>query len=78
MTVLRVFVDTSALLAVLDADEPNHRKAQEIWQRLLRAGTPLHSTNYVAVETFAVAQNRLGMAAVKTLQEELLPVINLQ
>jgi predicted nucleic acid-binding protein len=29
---MMVFVDTSALLAILDADDANHAEAREVWQ----------------------------------------------
>jgi len=70
------FVDTSAFLAVLSADDPNHEKAAEVWRRLLADDTVLLTTSYVLVETFAVAQRRLGMEAVRTFHEDVVPVLS--
>jgi len=60
---MSVFVDTSALLAVLDAGDAQHPHARAAWQTLLHGDEPLVTTSDVLVETFALVQNRLGMDA---------------
>lgn len=72
-----VFVDTSALYALLDRDDENHGDASKIWARLLERGHPLLTHNYVLVETFALVQRRLGVEAVRALQQDLLPVVEI-
>jgi predicted nucleic acid-binding protein len=72
------FLDTSALLALLDADETRHEEALLVWRQLLEGDTPLVTTNYVLVETYALAQRRLGSAAVRVLTDDLLPVIDVE
>lgn len=72
---MTVFVDTSALLAVLDADDQNHSAARLAWEDLITRAEDLVCTNYVLVETFALVQNRLGLDAVRTLQADILPVL---
>lgn len=57
---MTVFLDTSAVLAVLNADDEYHPEADAIWRRLLETEEPLLSSNYILVETFALAQRRLG------------------
>lgn len=74
---MSVFVDTSALLAVLDANDQFHPRARAVWTDLIGRAEDLVSTNYVLVETFALAQHRLGMEAVRTLEEDVLPVIRI-
>ena len=71
------FVDTSAIYAVLDRKDENHTSAEEQWHALLDAGSPLLTTNYVVVESCALAQSRLGMDAVRTIQDEILPAMEL-
>jgi predicted nucleic acid-binding protein len=71
-----VFVDTSALLALLDADDPEHERAKAAWDELADEGAALTSTNYVIVETASVAQHRLGIDAVRALVDDILPVID--
>jgi predicted nucleic acid-binding protein len=72
------FVDTSALYALLDRDDLNHGCAKEKWIKLLDGGEPLFTTNYVVVELFALCQRRIGFDAVRALQEDVLPVIEVQ
>lgn len=72
---MSTFVDTSALLAVLDADDARHARATRTWARLLSGGARLVTTSYVLVETFALAQARLGLEAVQTLHADIVPVL---
>jgi predicted nucleic acid-binding protein len=71
------FVDTSALLAVLDASDGNHPRARSAWEDLLARDEPMVSTNYILVETFALAQHRLGLPAVRALQEDVIPLLRI-
>ena len=72
---MSVFIDTSAFLAVLDADDQFHQQARSIWERLLTGPEDLLCTNYVLVETVALAQRRLGLEAVRALEEDVFPLI---
>ncbi len=72
---MNVFVDTSALYALLDRDDSNHVRAAETWQSLLSDQPYLLTTNYVLLETFALLQNRLGIAAVRAFQENIVPLL---
>jgi len=72
---MTVFVDTSALLALLDADEARHGEAVETWRRLLHDDDRLITSNYVLVETYALVQRRLGSEAVDELASHVLPLI---
>lgn len=71
----RVFVDTSALYALLDRDDANHRSAKARWETLLDADDALLTTNYVVVEATALVQHRLGLPAVRALVDDLLGVV---
>ncbi|MGQ9554016.1 MAG: type II toxin-antitoxin system VapC family toxin [Anaerolineae bacterium] len=70
-----VFVDTSALYAVLDADDDNHVPAAAKWQQLVTEQVPLVCSNYVVVETFALLQHRLGMAAAQRFDQDMSPLL---
>ena len=72
---MTTFLDTSALFALLDRDDANHHKAKDTWVGLLADEQPLITTNYVLVESFALIQHRLGLSAVRTFQEDILPVV---
>ena len=44
-----VFVDTSALVALLNADDEHHRRAARAFERLRSQRVPLMTTSYVLV-----------------------------
>lgn len=77
-----VFVDTSALYALVDASDDCHSAAAGDWHRLLagvEAGTLAGLTHYgVVLESSALVQRRLGMAAARRLHEDLLAVLSLE
>ena len=75
---MSVFVDTSALYAVLDGDAENHREASEIWRELLAQDEPLVTTNYVIVETMALVQARLGLKALQMLVLDVIPALTIE
>ena len=75
---MSVYVDTSALYAMLDGDDANHAQARVTWIELPARREELIYTNYVLVETFALVQRRLGMEAVRTLQEDLIPILRIE
>jgi uncharacterized protein len=75
---MRIFIDTSAFYALLDRDDANNQKATKVWTYLLGAEHMLVTSNYILVEAFALMQNRLGMAAVRGFQEDILPLITLE
>jgi len=72
-----VFVDTSALYAVMDADDEVHSQARTAWRELIQTGVPLVTSNYVCVETTALVQARLGMGAARALFNDVLPVVTI-
>jgi len=72
---MRIFVDTSGLLAVLDASDRWHPATRQTWEHLLTTGAELVTTSYVLVELYALAQRRLGMEAVRTLYTDIQPVL---
>jgi uncharacterized protein len=73
-----VFADTSALYAVLDRDDTYHQRASEAWRTLLSGDDPVATTNYVVVETAALVQNRLGLEALRTLVDDVLPALEVE
>jgi len=72
---MSTFIDTSALLAVLDADDTQHPGAAKAWADLLGSGEDLVTTSYVLVETCALAQARLGLGATRLLNDDVVPVL---
>jgi predicted nucleic acid-binding protein len=74
---MKVFVDTSALLAVIcDLDE-NHAKASTCWIGAVTNGDELYCTNYILVETIALIQSRYGLSDVRRLEQDIVPILNI-
>jgi predicted nucleic acid-binding protein len=67
------FVDTSALLALIDADDRHHADAAAAFERLRDPIT--HS--YVVVESIAVAQRRFGVPGMRALTDQLLALLEI-
>jgi len=72
---LTAFVDTSALIAFLDAEDPAHGVCREAWRHAVLEAEGLVTTDYVVLEAVAGAQRRWGLDAVRTLVGEYLPLI---
>ncbi|MDI6906370.1 MAG: PIN domain-containing protein [Thermoanaerobacterales bacterium] len=72
---MKVWVDTSALLAVLDGDDRHHDRARTVWVELLQSGAVLVLSSYMLVETCALVQRRLGLDALRVLHEDILPLV---
>ncbi len=72
---MTIFVDTSALYAVIFEDDPHHKAAKSIWFDLLTQEEELVCTNYVLVETISLMQNRLGMEPVRDFQRNAVPFL---
>lgn len=47
---MSVYVDTSAFLAVLDADDENHEAAKKVWTDLLESREAIVCNSYVLME----------------------------
>ena len=72
-----IYVDTSAFLALVHADDPNHEQAMQIWKKLIEDEQQLLSNNYVLVESIALIQRRIGLRAVSILHNDILPFIEI-
>lgn len=62
----KVFVDTSALYAMLSADDLHHDAAVRCFETLHDEQTTLVSTNYVVVECASLIQRRRGFEHAST------------
>jgi len=72
---MTVFVDTSALFALLASNDPNHSAAVVATDRVEKEGLPLATTGHVVHETMALLQARLGLVAALAFDEHILPLL---
>ena len=71
-----VFVDTSALYALMSQRDLNHERAMAQWKQWLKSSVDFTTSNYVLVETSSLIQNRLGMQALKEFNAVALPLLD--
>ena len=57
-----VLWDSSAILALLDADDADHARARAVAERIARLGRPSFITNYIQAEAHALLLRKLGRA----------------
>lgn len=75
---MSVFVDTSALYALLVATEEGHMQVAASFRHLAESDRRLTTTNYVVVETSALLQHRFGLDAVRDLNERVVPLLEVR
>ena len=66
---MKVFADTSALLALVNRDDEHHGAVTEAVRGIVARGDQLVTCSYVLVEAGALVRRRLGAAAFKALGE---------
>ncbi len=71
----KIFVDTSALYALVSAKDLDAQAAVSTWKTLLQEKIDLVTNNYVLVESFALIQNRLGLDGVRQLELDIAPFL---
>lgn len=72
---MSVFIDTSAFYSHLVSTDASHARVTAAFSALARGGRPLWTTSFVIVETIALLQNRIGLAAARDFDEDVLPVV---
>ena len=72
-----VFVDTSAFYALLVEGDENHEQALEAAASLRALGASLATSSFVVLETVALLQARVGVAAVRTFYLDMLPLLDI-
>ena len=69
------FVDSSAIVALVDADDAAHAAAVEAYRQLCRDGYRLFTTDHVVVETYDLLVNGVGpIVASAWLRDHHLPI----
>lgn len=74
---MTAFVDSSALYALLDADDQRHREAVLGWEALKERFEELVTSNYVVLETGALLGRRVGFQAVRDLENGIVPIVRI-
>ena len=75
---MTVFIDTSAIYALLSVDDENHARAQATWVKLANRPQDLMTSNYVLVETSALLGWRLGFQAVRDFETNFVPALEVR
>jgi len=70
----QVFLDTSAILAVLNPRDEHHSRGRSAFARLRARQAGLITTSFVLVESYALLGRRLGLAAVRAFRGDLAPL----
>jgi predicted nucleic acid-binding protein len=77
-----VFADTSGLYAALDADDHHHEEAATILgllvDQIVREEVAVVTHGSVVVEVVALVQHRIGMAAVRAVVDDILPMLEIE
>ncbi len=71
----RVFVDTSAVLALLHAGDRFHERAARQFEHLRSRRSALTTSSYVLVETYALLGRRHGLEAVRRFRDAFVPLL---
>lgn len=73
----KIFIDTSALYALISTEDQNIALAVPTWKGMLERGDMLFTNNYVLVECFTLIQSRLGIEFTRTLQLNILQFLQI-
>jgi len=65
-----IFLDTSAIYALADRADQNHKLSLRRLQSILDQGETLFTHNYVLLESVALLQSRLGLPAASKLSKD--------
>ena len=72
-----IFMDTSGVLALLDADDCFHAAAVKKWKLLFEERFEIVTTDYVRLESWSLIQRRLGYKALLSFQNDILPICDI-
>ncbi len=73
-----VFVDTSAIYAILVPDDPDHGAARKVLEDLEHEDATLVTSSAVVYETVALLQRRVGVEAVRRFRERIEPALDVR
>ncbi|MBN2493489.1 MAG: type II toxin-antitoxin system VapC family toxin [Deltaproteobacteria bacterium] len=73
---IRVFVDTSAVLAFLVPSDASHERARSAFARLQAMEAALVTSSYVLVELYALLTRRFGLEQVISFRRDFCPLLD--
>ncbi len=73
-----VYVDTSALYAILDRTDISHETAAATWHLMGDRPESLFTSSYVLLESVALLQSRLGLESVRELEARIVPLLTVR
>ena len=73
----KIFVDTSALYALISMEDFQYKTALSTWDDMIRSNAVLVTNNYVIVECFSLLQYRLGIEAARDLELKIAPLLQI-
>ncbi len=74
----KIFVDTSALYALISIKDEDNAVAASLWETLVAEQKQLVTNNYVVVECFTLIQSRLGMEFARQLHQYIIPLLDIE
>ncbi len=74
---MRIFSDTSGLFALLVKNDYMHVRAQLNFAYFAQHRAELLTSSFVLVETAALLQRRVGLAAVHDFQSKIIPILEI-
>jgi predicted nucleic acid-binding protein len=71
-----ILLDTSGIIAVLDAHDNFHAQAKSLWRQSIKEDVSLPTSNYVILEVTSVGRGHLGLEAVRAIHQDMLPSVH--
>lgn len=73
-----IYLDTSGVLAFLNADDESHELAKQAWREVAGVKCGFVMTDYVRLECWSLVQRRLGIEAVSDFSRHILPLCQIE
>ena len=74
---MKVFADTSGIFALLVGNDSMHQRAKLAFTDYAEHKAQLFTSSFVLVETTALLQRRIGLAAARDLNSRIIPLLNI-
>ena len=74
----KIFIDTSALYALVSTEDKYCQTAVSAWEELVKGHKSLVTNNYVIVECFTLVQSRLGLNFARQLHQNIIPFLEIE